>query len=92
MTGQPRELAKALVEVALLARGAKLQPAPGSVFLRQSLLGRTPVVEERVGALLKGPIPSSRWRSVGLALLFLYLILVRVYVGFPIAGQAVGLE
>lgn len=91
-TGRPGALAKALVDVALLAQGARLRPAPGSMSLRHNLMGRTPVVEERVIALLGGPVPASRLRPIGLALLALFLALVRIYVHFPLAGQVIMLE
>ncbi len=91
-TGRPNALAKALVDVALLARGAELRPAPGSMSLRHNLMGRTPVVEERVSALLNGPIPASSLRPLGLLVLGFLMLLVRLWVQFPIAGHVIMLE
>ncbi len=91
-TGRPNALAKALVDVALLARGAELRPAPGSMSLRHNLMGRTAVVEERVSALLTGPVAASPLRSVGFLLLLLFMLVVRFWVHFPIAGHVIMLE
>lgn len=91
-TGRPQALAKALVDVALLAQGAQLRPAPGSMSLRQNLMGRSQVVEERVAALIGGPVGASRMRPIGLGLLALFLLLVRIYVHFPFAGRVISLE
>ncbi len=91
-TGRPKALAKALVDVALLARGAELQPAPGSMSLRHNMIGRTPVVEERVSALLEGPVPASSLQPLGLLLIAALTLLVRLWVHFPVAGLVIMLE
>ena len=90
--GNPRAMAKALVDVALLAHSMKLRPAPGSMTLRQNLLGRTSVVEERVRTLLEGPVASCRLRPLGLGILLLLLLIVHGYVQFPLLGTVIILE
>ncbi len=92
VTGRPWALARALVEVALLARGAHLQPAPGSMSLRQDLMGRTPVVEERVDALMGERVGSTRLWPLAVVLIFVFLALVRIYVHFPLAGHVIMFE
>lgn len=90
--GRPRSVAKALVDVALLMQGASLRPAPGSMAIWQSLLGRTAVVQQRVAALTGPTAGKSRLRPVGIALAFLFVALVRIWLHFPVAGHVVMLE
>ncbi len=92
MTGRPKEMALALVEVSLWAKGVALRPAPGAMSFRENLMGGTAVVEERVRMLLAGPMVASRLRPLGLALLTVYLMLVRVYVHFSVLGHRISLE
>lgn len=91
-TGQPRAMAKALVDVALLAKGVSLRPAPGAMSFRENLVGSTSVVEQRMRALLAGPVAVSRMRSFGIFLLISYFFLIRIYIHFPMFGHVVMLE
>ena len=91
-TGRPKDLARALVDVSLWARGVELRPAPGAMTLRKQLMGGATTVEERVQLLLEGPIVASRLRPVGLILLMAFLFLLRIYVHFPVFGHVVMLE
>lgn len=92
VTGHPRAMAKALVDIALLAKGVSLRPAPGAMSFRENLMGSTSVVEQRMQALLAGPVASSRLRGFGILLLLLYLLLVRVYIQLPLIEHVVILE
>jgi hypothetical protein len=92
VTGQPRAIAKALVDVALLTKGVSLRPAPGAMSFRKNFIGNTNVVEHRIHALLAGPIAVSRLRYFGVLLLLTYLLLVRIYIQFPVLGHIVILE
>lgn len=91
-TGRPRAMAKALVEVALLAKGVNLRPAPGAMSFGGTMMGSTAIVERRVRALLGCPRAVSRLRPLGILLLLLYLLFVRIFVHFPAFGHVVMLE
>ncbi len=80
------------MDVALLARGANLIPVPGAMSFSQRLLSGVDVLEQRVSALLANATTSSRLRPLGLGLLVLYVVLVRIYVQFPLLGHVIMLE
>ena len=91
-TGHPRAIARVLVDLALLAKGVDLRAAPGAMSFSEIVLGGRSVLEERVRALAVGPVCASRLRPLGIVLLFVYLVLVRLYVHFPVLGHVVMLE